>query len=187
MYLKITSLSKLLVKHGKQSNLLNHNVVHPTLTLALQRISVFGLLAVVSLTSIGHTLSLHCGASSLASIEHQKMTPTSMSTELPDFLFSGWRLCEGEVADAQARGDLDGWTVSSLSCAYLKYQLDRYRDEQHQAKIQESPASLASHSIRRLLETLRSSYNLQADVEMVAESLNFWLQVGLFGALPTSF
>lgn len=66
-----------------------------------------------------------------------------MAASLPDFLFSGWRFRQSDVTEARSRGDLDGWTVSSLSAAYLKYQLDIY-EEQRQANPHEHPPSLAS-------------------------------------------
>lgn len=96
------------------------------------------------------------------------MTSPSVSSELPDFLFNGWQFRHNDISEAKARGDLQGWTVSSLCSAYLKYQLDRYL----QANDQISPPSLSSVSIAQILKTLKLSTNLQADLKTLAESLD---------------
>ncbi|KAL8932077.1 MAG: hypothetical protein Q9216_006972 [Gyalolechia sp. 2 TL-2023] len=91
-----------------------------------------------------------------------------MSSDLPEFLFNGWQFRQNDISEAKERDDLQGWTVSSLCSAYLKYQLDRHL----QADDQVSPPSLSSISIAQLLKTLKSSVNLQADLEALGESLD---------------
>ena len=98
-----------------------------------------------------------------------------MSTSLPDFLFSGWQFRQGDVTEAKARGDLNGWTVSSLSCAYLKYQLDLY-DEQRKANASEPIPSLASLSTRKVLESIRNSDNVEEEIKTLAASMHVWTE-----------
>lgn len=96
-----------------------------------------------------------------------------MAASLPDFLFSGWRFRQSDVTEARSRGDLDGWTVSSLSAAYLKYQLDIY-EEQRQANPHEHPPSLASISVRKVFESLRKSDNVHEEMKTLMLSMHFW-------------
>ena len=98
-----------------------------------------------------------------------------MSPSLPDFLFSGWQFRQGEVTEAKARGDLNGWTVSSLSCAYLKYQLDLY-EEQRKANAGEPLPSLALLSTRKVLESIRDSDNVEEEVKTLARSMHVWTE-----------
>ena len=98
-----------------------------------------------------------------------------MSTSLPDFLFSGWQFRQGDVTEAKARGDLNGWTVSSLSCAYLKYQLELY-EEQRKANAREPLPSLASLSTRKVLESIRDSDNVEEEIKTLARSMHIWTE-----------
>ncbi|KAL9024300.1 MAG: hypothetical protein Q9196_006616 [Gyalolechia fulgens] len=97
------------------------------------------------------------------------MTSPSVREGLPDFLFNGWRFRQNDISEAKTRGDLQGWNVSSLCSAYLKYQLDRHLQTNDEVS---SPPSLSSISIAQLLKTLKLSVNLQADLEVLAESLD---------------
>lgn len=102
------------------------------------------------------------------------MASTSMSPSLPEFLFNGWQFRPNDIVDAKKRDDLQGWNVSSLCSAYLKYQLDGYEREL-QAHDQVSPPSLISLSVGHILEQLRLSIDLPADVKTVAASLDLGL------------
>ncbi|KAI4186425.1 MAG: hypothetical protein L6R41_003503 [Letrouitia leprolyta] len=96
------------------------------------------------------------------------MTSPSISSKLPNFLFNGWQFRQNDISEAKARGDLQGWTVSSLCSAYLKYQLDRHL----QANDQVHPPSLSSVTVAQILKTLKLSTNLQADLKTLTESLD---------------
>ena len=98
-----------------------------------------------------------------------------MSTILPDFLFSGWRFRQGDITEAKARGDLDGWTVSSLCCAYLKYQLELY-EEQRKNNVQQPLPSLASLSTRKVLKSIRNSDNVEEEIKTLASSMHVWTE-----------
>ncbi|KAI4095814.1 MAG: hypothetical protein LQ344_001368 [Seirophora lacunosa] len=126
------------------------------------------------------------------------MTSNSVSATLPDFFFNSWPLRQKDVLEACRRGDLKGWTVSSLCSAYLEYQLQRHQRDLD-VKDQASLPSLTSLSISRVLETLTTSRHPQADVKAVAESLEFTILqrilqdprtpyhlLRLFEALPSS-
>ncbi|KAL8761726.1 MAG: hypothetical protein Q9184_002168 [Pyrenodesmia sp. 2 TL-2023] len=97
------------------------------------------------------------------------MAPSSTSSTLPEVLFNGWRLRKHDISEAQERGDLKDWTVSSLCSEYLQYQLQRHEREVA-TKTQVCP-SLVSLSVGRIVATLKSSTNLPADVKAVAEDL----------------
>lgn len=98
-----------------------------------------------------------------------------MSTNLPDFLFSGWRFRQGDITEAKARGDLDGWTVSSLCCAYLKYQLELY-EEQRKGNDQEPLPSLALISVRKVFDSLSFSDNVHEELNILATSMHSWIK-----------
>ncbi|KAL8668537.1 MAG: hypothetical protein Q9168_006841, partial [Polycauliona sp. 1 TL-2023] len=59
---------------------------------------------------------------------------TGLAPDLPDFLFAGWRLRSADISEAQARDELQGWTVSTLCSTYLKYQLDRHERQLQQVR-----------------------------------------------------
>lgn len=87
------------------------------------------------------------------------------SSELPHFLFDGWTLRPEHARDHQ---ELDGWNVTTLCSAYLKYQLDRH--EHHtQANLPLSAPSLVSICVKKILEELSSSNDLHAHVKRLAE------------------
>ncbi|KAL8655587.1 MAG: hypothetical protein Q9210_000797 [Variospora velana] len=100
------------------------------------------------------------------------MSSDTGSATLPDVLFNSWRLRHEDVLEACTRGDLKGWTVSSLCSAYLEYQLQR-REGDLNAKDQASLPSLVSLSIGGILETLKITASLQADIKLIAENLEF--------------
>ncbi|KAL8894888.1 MAG: hypothetical protein Q9207_008376 [Kuettlingeria erythrocarpa] len=97
------------------------------------------------------------------------MSSSFIAVTLPDIIFNGWRLGRKDILEAKDRGEFDEFTVSSLCADYLRYQLRRYEHEVA-AKAQVCP-SLVSLSIGRILEALRSSTDLRADVKAVAEDL----------------
>ncbi|KAL8640619.1 MAG: hypothetical protein Q9226_008726, partial [Calogaya cf. arnoldii] len=92
--------------------------------------------------------------------------------ELPNFMFTAWRLRSDDIPQAQEQDALQGWTVSSLCSACLRYQLDRHEQalENHSAV-----PSLASASVRSLLEQLAaqpSAALLEQNVNLITASLN---------------
>ncbi|KAL9584362.1 MAG: hypothetical protein Q9212_002177 [Teloschistes hypoglaucus] len=97
------------------------------------------------------------------------MTSTLSSHKLPDFLFDAWKLRPGDLSEARNRNELDGWNVSSLCSAYLKYQLDRHNDKIREKSRVVVP-SLLSLSLGRILEHLNQSTNLHEEVRDIAES-----------------
>ncbi|KAL8904658.1 MAG: hypothetical protein Q9171_006968 [Xanthocarpia ochracea] len=90
---------------------------------------------------------------------------------LPDFLFGGWHLRRDDISRAQDKDELQGWNVSSLCSTYLNYQLDRY-ERQLEANSPSSAPSLASASVKTILDQLSSSSNLKEDVEYIAENFS---------------
>ncbi|KAL8733561.1 MAG: hypothetical protein Q9166_001969 [cf. Caloplaca sp. 2 TL-2023] len=103
-------------------------------------------------------------AGSLASSEIPELP------NLPNFLFNGWHLRRDDISQAHRRDELKGWTVSSLCSAYLEYQLVRH-ERQLIANPRISAPSLASTSVKTILENLRESTKLQENVKSVFESL----------------
>ncbi|KAL8777369.1 MAG: hypothetical protein Q9194_002596 [Teloschistes cf. exilis] len=99
------------------------------------------------------------------------MTSTFSSHKLPDFLFDAWKLRPGNLSEARKRNELDGWNVSSLCSAYLKYQLDRYNEKIREQSRVVVP-SLFSLSLGRILEHLNHSTNLHEEVREIAASHN---------------
>ncbi|KAL8704056.1 MAG: hypothetical protein Q9225_008100, partial [Loekoesia sp. 1 TL-2023] len=100
------------------------------------------------------------------------MTSTSLSSNLPHFLFNGWQFPQHDISDAKAKGDLKDWNVSSLCSAYLKFQLDK-REHEARANIPVSPPSLISISVGQILKTLSSSTDLQGDVKALAKDVDY--------------
>ncbi|KAI4142458.1 MAG: hypothetical protein LQ341_003209 [Variospora aurantia] len=100
------------------------------------------------------------------------MSSDTRSATLPDVLFSSWRLRPEDVEEANTRGDLKGWTVSSFCSAYLEYQLQRCEGDLT-TKNQASLPSLVSLSIGGILEALKITTDLQADIKLIAENLEF--------------
>lgn len=98
------------------------------------------------------------------------MSSPSAPSELPEFLFNYWQFRKDDISKARDRNDLQGWNVSSLCSAYLKYQLDRH-ERQLAANSEDTTPSLISVSVGKILENLRYSKDLQADVQYVVETL----------------
>ncbi|KAL9600375.1 MAG: hypothetical protein Q9219_003225 [cf. Caloplaca sp. 3 TL-2023] len=97
------------------------------------------------------------------------MTSNPELPSLPDILFNAWQFGENDISEAKARGELQGWNVSSLCSAYLKYQLTRHEHEL-QAGAQSSIPSLMYLSIGHILKTLKSSIDLRSDLQALADN-----------------
>ncbi|KAL8690061.1 MAG: hypothetical protein Q9218_004414 [Villophora microphyllina] len=98
------------------------------------------------------------------------MASTELSAELPNFLFDAWRFRQHDLSEARERDELNGWNVSSLCSAYLKYQLDRH--ELQSARREEVPPSLISVTTGQILKHLSLSNDVQADTLEIAENLS---------------
>lgn len=93
--------------------------------------------------------------------------------KLPEYLLSSWRLHHSEEQQAKEGNELDGWTVSSLTEAFLQYQLNSYEAHQENQDADKLiTPSLSSMIAGRILEELRGSQNLNADVQTISDRLN---------------
>ena len=101
------------------------------------------------------------------------MTTPIDSTKLPNFLCSSWRFQQFDEQEAKRKKELDGWTVSSLAETFLQHQLDRHKRFKETQELQRTkllPLSLIL--VRKILDELSKSENLDGDVETIANSLN---------------
>ena len=95
---------------------------------------------------------------------------------LPEFLTTSWRL--NWVLDALAEAQLKDstWTVSTLTEAYLKAQLNthsRQLDEQKAYHVSSGQTpSLVSISAGKIIQLLKESDNLEADMQTITKSLD---------------
>lgn len=101
------------------------------------------------------------------------MTSAVQLPKLPKYLLTSWRLQKDETWQAHKRKDLKGWTASSLTEAYLKYQLASYsRVQEAQEHAKAIPQTLSSIAAGRVLDVLNTSENIEADLKTITRSLN---------------
>lgn len=110
---------------------------------------------------------------------------------LPEFLTTSWRL--SWVLDASAEAQLrdSNWTVSTLTEAYLKAQLNthsRQIDEQKADHVSSSQTpSLVSISAGKIIELLMESDNLEADMQTITKSLDSTIIWEIFRDVRTPY
>ena len=93
--------------------------------------------------------------------------------KLPRYLLNSWRHGKFDEHKARERNDLEGWTASSLSQAFLHYQLKNYNVHQETQALDKSITSSLSDMIAgKILEELSGSHNLNTDVQTIAARLN---------------
>ena len=88
---------------------------------------------------------------------------------LPSFIFTRWRLRQGEERKAKAARQFEDFTTSSLAEAYTKLQLHNHLATPDRSV---SVPSLISLTVGSILHYLEISKTLAADVEIVAVSLS---------------
>ena len=101
------------------------------------------------------------------------MTSTVQLPKLPEYLINSWRLQKDDAWEARKRRDFRGWKASSLTEAYLRYQLENHRrirelQEQNKAIL----PTLSIIAAGRVLEMLDTAENLEADLSTITRSLN---------------
>jgi len=101
------------------------------------------------------------------------MTSAMQLPKLPGYLLTSWRLSKDEAWQARRRKDLKGWKASSLTEAYLKYQLGKYNHVQEtQGEAKAIPPTLSSIAAGKVLDVLNTSDNFDADLRTIMRSLN---------------
>ena len=88
---------------------------------------------------------------------------------LPSFIFTGWRLRQGEERKARAAHQFENLTTSSLAEAFIKLRLDKHLATPDQSV---SVPSLTYLAVGSILEILENSNDLAGDVEKVALSVS---------------
>ncbi len=93
--------------------------------------------------------------------------------KLPEYLLTSWRLRKDEAWQARKRKDLKGWSASSLTEAYLKYQLDNYsRVQEAQEHAKGIPPTLSAIAAGKVLDVLNTSDDIELDLSTITRSLN---------------
>jgi hypothetical protein len=100
----------------------------------------------------------------------------------PDWMQSGYRLLQHDIAEIQDRGELDEWNASTLSQAQIEWRLEAYKQSLIDSEIQfrqagrkpgsQGPTSLAATAARKVVETLEMSDDLATEIKTVARSLD---------------
>ena len=95
-------------------------------------------------------------------------------TSLPFFLLTAWRLSPDSFTEAKQRDELKGWTVSNLASACLKFQLEQYEklQEQRQGSRSRFTHTLTALATKKILDLLKSSNGLYADVRSLVERID---------------
>jgi hypothetical protein len=101
------------------------------------------------------------------------MSGTTKPAKLPPFLFNAWRFDQHDERIAKKNKELDGWTASSLAETYLEFKLDNYKSLQ-EARVRREliPPSLFSITAGNILDDLKKSDNIEADVRTLVGTLN---------------
>lgn len=101
------------------------------------------------------------------------MTSVVQLPKLPEYLLTSWRLSKNEALQCRRRKDLKGWNASSLTEAYLKYQLGKYNHVQEtQGQAKAIPPTLSSIAAGKVLDVLNTSDNFDADLRTIMRCLN---------------
>ncbi|KAL9119144.1 MAG: hypothetical protein Q9187_004301 [Circinaria calcarea] len=90
---------------------------------------------------------------------------------LPEFLTTSWRLNWAQDSLAKAQLKDSDWTVTTLTQAYLKAQLNTHLRQLDEQKADHVTPSLVSISAGKIIELLKESDNLDADLQTVTKSL----------------
>ena len=110
---------------------------------------------------------------------------------LPQFLTSSWRLdwVIDIVAEAQLKNS--SWTVSTLIEAYLRAQLHTHLRELTEQKVDHSTSSqtpsLVSISAGKIIELLKESGSLEADMQTITKSLDSTILREIFKDVRTPY
>ncbi|MCJ1225640.1 hypothetical protein MMC12_002289 [Toensbergia leucococca] len=92
---------------------------------------------------------------------------------LPQYLKTSWCLRQDPEDFGRILEDLKGWSVTSISSAYLQFRLEAHRQkEQDCVAAGKLLQSLSSASAAEVIKLLEASVNLDEDIQIIATSLN---------------
>ena len=90
---------------------------------------------------------------------------------LPLYLLNAWRLKHEDLQQALGKEQLNEWTISSLAEIYLKCQLEKRQMTSNEQAAADTPPSLFSAVVCRVLDDMKLYDDLATRLETMAEDL----------------